>query len=63
MKSLENWVRSIKNVDISKVYLKEYIPGFRGMHALKDIYQGRTVLFMPLSTIITSDIMFNTPIG
>ena len=57
------WVRSIKGTDISRVYLKQYVEGFRGMHAVKDIYSGNNVLFMPLSTIIMSDIMYNTQIG
>ena len=63
IKNLETWVKSIKGTDTVMTYIKEYIPGFRGIHALKNIFQGKTVIFMPLSTLITSDVMYNTPVG
>ena len=61
--NLEAWVNSIKGVNVNMTYLKEYIPGFRGVHALKNIFTGRRIMFMPLSTLITADIMFNTAVG
>lgn len=60
---MEKWIKGLKYADVKMTYLKEYIPGFRGVHALKNIFQGRTLMYMPLSTLITSDIMYNTAVG
>lgn len=52
-----------KGSDFSKLKLRYYAENYRGVHALNDIKNGDTVLFVPLPLIITLEMAFKSPIG
>ena len=47
----------------SKLKLRFYGPGYRGVHARRDIRAGEDLLFVPRENMITLEMSHETPIG
>ena len=49
--------------NFDKLKLRYYAADYRGVHAARDIKKGETILYVPLSEIITLEMAMTSPIG
>ena len=60
--ALFDWMKD-GGADFEKLKLRYYAPDYRGVHAAKDIKKGETIVYVPLSEIITLEMAMESPIG